>query len=452
MSSDEHERATGSSGWVHPGGGRRGVDPLGARASMHAARARGHLVGSGTEALAACAPGRSTSPSVDIRMPDLAAVGVLSRAREDGIDTLIIIITAQNTMANAIEAMKRGAYDYLTKPFDLEEVRPARRSRPGDAPPDARDLERLARRDRRALRARRRDHRQDPGDAGGLQDDRPRGADRRDGPDPGRERHRQGAGRARHPLRTRARSGPFVALNCAAIPRDLLESELFGHERGAFTGAVERRAGMFESRRTAARSSSTRSATCRSSCRRSSCACCRSASSRASAAARPSRVDVPHHRRDQPRPRDGGVAAARFREDLYYRLQGGADAPPAAARAARATSPCWSSTSSTRSTANRAPASPAYHRCRRALLMRPPWPGNVRELENALKRAARAGARHDARARATSRSSPSADAPGTADDARSRNRAPRSSRSACRRRQTRAERPLPRIISASSAR
>src|SRR5207245_103645 len=59
---------------------------------------------------------------VDIRMPDLSGLDVLKQAREAHIDTLFIIVTAQNTMANAIEATKRGAYDYLTKPFDLDQV------------------------------------------------------------------------------------------------------------------------------------------------------------------------------------------------------------------------------------------------------------------------------------------------------------------------------------------
>ena len=66
-------------------------------------------------------------------------------------------------------------------------------------------------------------------------------------PDHRRERHRQGgAGPAHPPPQPAVSAGPFIALNCAAIPENLLESELFGHERGAFSGAVARRAGKFE--------------------------------------------------------------------------------------------------------------------------------------------------------------------------------------------------------------
>ena len=78
---------------------------------------------------------------------------------------------------------------------------------------------------------------------------------------------------ALHELGPRAEQ-PFVAINCAAIPENLLESELFGHERGAFTGAVKQTIGKIESA-DAARCSSTRSATCRTRCRSSCCASCR---------------------------------------------------------------------------------------------------------------------------------------------------------------------------------
>ena len=182
---------------------------------------------------------------VDIKMPDLDGLSLLSRAREADVQTPIVIITAQNTMANAIEAMKRGAYDYLTKPFDLEEVR-LLVQRVLEMRHQTAELTRLERDTRRRFEL-------------GVE---------LIGKTPvmqdifktiGRVAHtdatvliqgESGTGkeliaRAIHAHSPRW-SGPFIALNCSAVPRDLLESELFGHERGAFTGATEQRAGVFE--------------------------------------------------------------------------------------------------------------------------------------------------------------------------------------------------------------
>ena len=82
------------------------------------------------------------------------------------------------------------------------------------------------------------------------------------------------------------KAGPFIAVNCAAVPEPLFESELFGHERGAFTGAAARRVGYFE-RAAGGRSCSTRSATCSLRCRRSCCGCSRSGRSSGWAGRRP---------------------------------------------------------------------------------------------------------------------------------------------------------------------
>ena len=182
---------------------------------------------------------------VDIKMPDLDGLSLLSQVREAGVTTPIIIITAQNTMVNAIEAMKRGAYDYLTKPFDIEEVR-LLVQRVLEMRRQAADLTRLEEQTRRRFEL----GVEIIGKTPAMQDIFKT---------IGRVAHtdatvliqgESGTGkeliaRAIHSHSPRW-SGPFVARNCSAVPRDLLESELFGHERGAFTGATEQRAGVFE--------------------------------------------------------------------------------------------------------------------------------------------------------------------------------------------------------------
>ena len=182
---------------------------------------------------------------VDIKMPGLDGLELLSKVRDAGLPTPIVIITAQNTMANAIEAMKRGAYDYLTKPFDIEEVR-LLVQRVLEMRRQASELTRLEEQTRRRFELGveiigttpamqeifKTIGRVAPTDATVLiQGESGTG--------------KELIARAIHSHSPRW-SAPFVALNCSAVPRDLLESELFGHERGAFTGASERRVGRFE--------------------------------------------------------------------------------------------------------------------------------------------------------------------------------------------------------------
>src|SRR5262245_3973578 len=178
---------------------------------------------------------------VDIRMPDLSGLDLLTRARDEGIETLLIIMTAQNTMGNAIEATKRGAYDYLTKPFDLEEV--------GLLVDRALSLRRLTRDLQRLRGELEQRHELVIGRTPAMQEvykviGRVAATDATV-----LIQGETGTGKelvAKTLHYHSGRTGPFVALNCSAIPNELLESELFGYERGAFTGAVERRIGKFE--------------------------------------------------------------------------------------------------------------------------------------------------------------------------------------------------------------
>ena len=157
-----------------------------------------------------------------------------------GRDLPVIIMSAQNTFMTAVRASERGAYEYLPKPFDLKELiaivgralsEPKERARPAAKPEDVesiplvgrspamqeiyRVLARLMQTDLTVMIT---------GESG-----------------TGKEL----VARALHDYGKR-RSGPFVAINMAAIPRDLIESELFGHEKGAFTGANSRSSGRFE--------------------------------------------------------------------------------------------------------------------------------------------------------------------------------------------------------------
>ncbi|MBV8752143.1 MAG: nitrogen regulation protein NR(I) [Hyphomicrobiales bacterium] len=176
----------------------------------------------------------------DVVMPDENAFDLLPRIKKLRPELPVIVMSAQNTFMTAIRASERGAYEYLPKPFDLKELiaivgralsEPKERPRPlpkseefesiplvGRSPAMQeiyRMLARLMQTDLTVMIA---------GESG-----------------TGKEL----VARALHEYGKR-RSGPFVAINMAAIPRDLIESELFGHEKGAFTGANARNPGRFE--------------------------------------------------------------------------------------------------------------------------------------------------------------------------------------------------------------
>ncbi|MCC7272775.1 MAG: nitrogen regulation protein NR(I) [Alphaproteobacteria bacterium] len=176
----------------------------------------------------------------DVVMPDENGLDLVPRIKKVRPDLRIIVMSAQNTLLTAVKATERGAFEYLPKPFDLRELVSTVERALVHPKPSA-----------------------DPGEAGEPEEQLPligrspamqeiyRVLARLMGTDltvmifgesgTGKEL----VARALHDFGKR-RAAPFVAINMAAIPRELIESELFGHEKGAFTGATTRSAGRFE--------------------------------------------------------------------------------------------------------------------------------------------------------------------------------------------------------------
>jgi two-component system response regulator HydG len=194
----------------------------------------------------------STAPDValvDIRMPKLNGLDLLSRVKESGVESEIIMMTGHGTVEEAVAAVKLGAYHFLKKPFEDNDV-------------VAITVAQAVEHRRLSLRTRRLEQRLEAQERfGELLGTSPKMM----------EVYRliegvatttstvlitgeSGTGKelvARAIHQTSARADkPFVPVNCAAIPKDLVESELFGHVRGAFTGAQSARNGLFESAHT----------------------------------------------------------------------------------------------------------------------------------------------------------------------------------------------------------
>jgi len=193
------------------------------------------------ECFAATMPGVTL---LDLRLPDLDGIEVLSRLRELDADAAVIVLTGHGTIDTAIEAIRRGAYDYLEKPCPIDKLEVAIEK--------AEERVRLVRR-QKVLE-----------DGYGAADPGPRliGSSSlfRELLEKVTRVARAeattlilgetGSGKEVVATLLHARSprwnGPFIAVNCAALHEELLQSDLFGHERGAFTGAARRKHGLFE--------------------------------------------------------------------------------------------------------------------------------------------------------------------------------------------------------------
>jgi len=201
------------------------------------------LASTGAEAIALCKKKKFDIVLTDIRMPQGDGHVVLKKVKELHPDTIVIMITAYGSLESAIEAMKDGAFDYLSKPFDVEKAKSIIKN---------------------ALEKRERDLKSRDKELAGEIDRFDNIISRSP------EMHKifslipkaasaksnvliigeSGTGkeliaRAIHRHSNR-RDKPFVTINCGGIPENLLESELFGHRKGSFTGALTNKIGLFE--------------------------------------------------------------------------------------------------------------------------------------------------------------------------------------------------------------
>lgn len=203
-----------------------------------------HAVGSGSEALAQLQEHAYDVLITDIRMPKMTGLELTERIQKSGTQVTVVVMTAYGSLETALEAMKKGAYDYISKPFKPDEVVLVLRK--------AEERERLKRENKR-LRA---ELERQTRSAKIIT----RSAQMEDILRSVRKiaeykttvliTGESGTGkeliaRALHELSPRANK-TFVAVNCGAIPAALLESELFGHTKGAFTDAIRDKKGLFE--------------------------------------------------------------------------------------------------------------------------------------------------------------------------------------------------------------
>ena len=206
-----------------------------------------HIVIEARDQEEAVAALRDTQPALvlsDLRLPKGDGLGVLRAAKELDAELPVIVMTAHGSIQDAVEAMKQGALDFLAKPVDPDHLQLL----------VSRALEqRRLLREYRLLKEEAAARRGGPsiiGDSVGLRQalsaiERAASTDTTVLLEGESGTGKELFARALHNASERA-NGPFVAINCAAIPENLLEAELFGYERGAFTGANQRKLGKFE--------------------------------------------------------------------------------------------------------------------------------------------------------------------------------------------------------------
>jgi len=200
--------------------------------------------GNGEEALSSMSSRDFDLMLLDMNLPGISGLDVMKQLHELENAPTVIVVSADSNVSSAVDALREGAYDYLVKPFSMDELR-ATLDRASERTLLMKENQNLRKTIRRSQRF------------GGMLGSSPtmqelkrdiekiadtRGTVLLTGESgTGKEL----AARAIHELSVRHK-GPYIRINCAAIPESLLEAELFGHEKGAFTNAIARREGMFE--------------------------------------------------------------------------------------------------------------------------------------------------------------------------------------------------------------
>jgi len=332
-----------------------------------------HRVGGGREAIAALRESGADVVVTDLRMPEVDGMAVLAESLRMSPAPAVILMTGHATTENAVEAMKAGAADYLTKPFAMDELR-LRVRRLCEQRMVTRRSEQLVDRLTPAL----------VGESPQMKE--VLAAARKVAPTSTTVLllGESGTGKSQVARRIHYESavsgGPLVEVHCAALPETLLEAELFGHEKGAFTGAQQRKAGHLSAAEDGTLfldeigdvTPSTQVKLLRF-------LQDRTYVPLGSTTTRPANVRViAATNRDL----DAAVASGAFREDFYYRLNVFSIVVPPLRERREDILPLAHRFLASRGLPPEKLSSEAEAR-----LLSHPWPGNVRELENALERA-----------------------------------------------------------------